>query len=303
MAKEPTLVVMAAGMGSRYGGLKQIDPIGPNGEIIMDYSIYDAVRAGFKRVIFIIKRELLDTFKEAVGDRVSKHIKVEYAFQEIDDLPDGYEVPAERVKPWGTGHAVMAARNLIDGPFAVINADDFYGFEAFNALYKFLSEAEDSPYTFALAGYKLYNTLTENGTVSRGVCVVEDGYMTDITERTKIAKCGDGAKYSEDGGETWTDISPDSVVSMNTWGFTKGMMDELVSRFNKFLDKALAENPLKGEYFLPFVVDELIKEGKAKVRVLQTGEKWYGVTYKEDKPTVKSAITEMMGTKYPAKLW
>ncbi len=304
--KEPTLVVMAAGMGSRYGGLKQIDPVGPNGEIIMDYSIYDAVRAGFKRVVFIIKKELHETFKEVIGDRISKYIHVDYAFQELCDLPEGYAVPAERVKPWGTGHAVMAARHLIDGPFAVSNADDFYGPGAFTALYDFLSTADDGKsdvYPFALAGYTVENTLTENGHVARGVCEIENGFMTNITERTKIQKFGDHARFTEDDGATWTDIAPGAIVSMNTWGFTSGMMRELCAHFPAFLDKTLAENPLKGEYFLPFVVDALIKEGKATVKVLETGEKWYGVTYKEDKPTVKAAIADMMGKKYPEKLW
>ncbi len=306
MRKEPTLIVMAAGMGSRYGGLKQIDPIGPNGEIIIDYSIYDAVRAGFKRVVFIIKRELYDTFKEVIGERISKYIKVDYVFQELSDLPEGYEVPVDRVKPWGTGHAVMAARKIIDGPFAVINADDFYGPGAFSTLYDFLSNADDEAvdvYPFALAGYTIENTLTDNGTVARGVCEVQDGYMTDITEHTKIAKYNDHARYTPDDGATWIDIPHNAIVSMNTWGFTSGMMTELENRFSAFLDKAIAENPLKAEYFLPFVVDELIKEGRATVRVLESGEKWYGVTYKEDKPTVCEAIKNMMGTKYPKKLW
>jgi len=304
--KEPTLVVMAAGMGSRYGGLKQIDPIGPGGEIIIDYSIYDAVRAGFKRVVFIIKRELHETFKEVIGDRISKYIQVDYAFQELSDLPAGYEIPADRVKPWGTGHAVMAARKIVDGPFAVINADDFYGPGAFTALYDFLSNAEDDAdgkYSFALAGYTVENTLTENGTVARGVCTLKDGYMTDIVERTKIKKFGEHAKFTEDDGATWEDIAPGAIVSMNTWGFTAGMMNELEARFGAFLDKALVSNPLKAEYFLPSVVDALIKEGKASVKVLDTGEKWYGVTYREDRPAVQAAIGSMMGTKYPEKLW
>jgi len=304
--KEPTLVVMAAGMGSRYGGLKQIDPIGPNGEIIIDYSIYDAVRAGFKRVVFIIKKELHETFKEVIGDRISKYIEVDYAFQELSDLPAGYEIPAERVKPWGTGHAVMSARKIVDGPFAVINADDFYGPGAFTALYDFLSTVDDDAkdvFPFALAGYTVENTLTENGTVARGVCEIENGFMTNITERTKIKKFGEHAKFTEDDGATWEDIAPGAIVSMNTWGFTSAMMGELEKRFGAFLDKALVENPLKGEYFLPSVVDALIKEGKASVKVLETGEKWYGVTYKEDRPGVQAAIGSMMGAKYPAKLW
>ena len=304
--KEPTLVVMAAGMGSRYGGLKQIDPIGPGGEIIIDYSIFDAVRAGFKRVVFIIKKELHETFKEVIGDRISQYIQVDYAFQELSDLPAGYEIPADRVKPWGTGHAVMAARKIVDGPFAVINADDFYGPGAFTALYDFLSSVDndaEGAYPFALAGYTVENTLTENGTVARGVCEIENGYMTNITERTKIKKFGEHAKFTEDDGETWEDIATGAIVSMNTWGFTAAMMDELEARFGAFLDKALKENPLKAEYFLPSVVDALIKEGKASVKVLNTGEKWYGVTYREDRPAVQAAIGSMMGTKYPETLW
>ncbi len=305
--KKPTLVVMAAGMGSRYGGLKQIDPVGPNGEIIIDYSIYDAVKAGFGKVIFIIKRELKDTFHEVIGERVSKYIDVEYVFQDLTDLPEGYSVPEERVKPWGTGHAVLSARDAIDGPFAVINADDFYGFGAFDALAKFLTSVDESadPARFALAGYIIENTLTENGTVARGVCEINDkNLMTDIVERTKIKKFPDGPKYTEDDGATWNDIPGGSIVSMNTWGFTPAFMDALKAGFPAFLDNAMKNNPLKGEYFLPSVVDSMVKAGTAEVEVLTTGERWYGVTYKEDKPTVKAAIAAMIADgKYPEKLW
>jgi len=305
--KKPTLVVMAAGMGSRYGGLKQIDPVGPNGEIIIDYSIYDAVKAGFGKVIFIIKRELKDTFHEVIGERVSKYIDVEYVFQDLDDLPEGYKVPDERVKPWGTGHAVLSARDAIDGPFAVINADDFYGYGAFDTLAKFLTSVDEnaSPAKFALAGYIIENTLTENGTVARGVCEINDqNLMTDIVERTKIKKFPDGPKYTEDDGATWNDIPDGSIVSMNTWGFTPAFMKALKDGFPAFLDNAIANNPLKGEYFLPSVVDSMVKAGTAEVEVLTTGERWYGVTYKEDKPTVKAAIAQMIADgKYPEKLW
>ena len=302
---EPILVVMAAGMGSRYGGLKQLDPVGANGEIIIDYAIYDAYRAGFKKVVFIIKKEHLADFKEAIGDKISNKIQVEYAFQDINDIPEGFEVPTDRVKPWGTSHAVMSARNIIKGPFAVINSDDYYGPEAFKKIYDYLSSTPDSSvYEFAMVGYKLQNTLTENGSVSRGACVVnENGYLDSVTELTKIIKDTPNPKYSLD-GETWQEISGETPVSLNLWGFTESFVKEAISGFPSFLEKTIKENPLKGEYLLPSVVSQLISSGKAKVKVLESHDKWYGVTYKEDKPTVVNAIKALTEQGlYPKNLW
>lgn len=303
--KKPILVVMAAGMGSRYGGLKQIDPVGKNGEIIMDFSIYDAMRAGFSKVIFIIKEERLQDFKEVVGDRVSRYIPVEYAFQKLDDLPEGFSVPEGREKPWGTGHAVLAARDLIDAPFAVINADDFYGGEAFREIGAFLETAEDDEKAhWAMVGYQLQNTLTENGHVARGVCVEKDGILETVVERTRIEKRADGPAYTEDGGETWHSLPADATVSMNLWGFTPGFVEDLKRGFRAFLENDVPKNPMKAEYFLPFVVNDQIRAGKADVRVLKSADKWYGVTYKEDKPVVMRALADMMASGvYPDPLW
>ena len=304
--KKPILVVMAAGMGSRYGGLKQIDPVGNHGQIIIDYSIFDARRAGFETVVFIIKHEIEDAFKEAIGDRLSKIMDVRYAYQQLEDLPAGYTVPEGRTKPWGTSHAILAARDVIDAPFAVINADDYYGPEAFREIYNYLSTHEDGEkYSYAMVGYLLKNTVTENGSVARGVCVENsDGTLASVTERTKIETYESGIHFTEDDGATWTDVSPDSIVSMNLWGFTESFVKETQARFAKFLDEALVKNPLKGEYFLPSVVSQLIEEGKADVRVLRSGDKWYGVTYKEDKPVVVNAIAEKTKAGlYPDNLW
>ncbi len=304
--KKPILVVMAAGMGSRYGGLKQIDPVGRHGEVIIDYSLYDARRAGFETVVFIIKHEIEDAFKEAIGDRISKVMNVRYAFQQLDDLPEGYTAPADRVKPWGTSHAILAARDVIDAPFAVINSDDYYGPEAFKEIYNYLSTHEDGDkYNYAMVGYLLKNTVTENGHVARGICVENpDHTLAEVTERTRIETFPGGIHFTEDDGNTWTDVSGDSIVSMNLWGFSQGFVTEAQNRFAKFLDKALVENPLKGEYFLPSVVSELIAEGKAQVQVLRSQDKWYGVTYKEDKPVVVAAISEKIDSGlYPENLW
>lgn len=307
MKKKPVLVVMAAGMGSRYGGLKQIDPVGNHGQLIIDYSIYDARRAGFETVVFIIKHEIEEAFREAIGDRLSKVMHVEYAFQEVDDIPEGYQVPADRTKPWGTAHALMSARNIVDGPFAVVNADDYYGSEAFKAMYDYLSQCEDSEdcYEFSMVGYDLRSTITENGSVARGVCEVdENGYLIRVTERTCIEKDGNDAKFSEDGGNTWTALSGDSTVSLNLWGLSRGFMDAAIEGFPKFLDKTLEENPTKGEYFLPSVVSSLIESGKARVKVLHSPDKWYGVTYQADKPVVVAAIAEKTSAGlYPDNLW
>ena len=294
--KQPVLVVMAAGMGSRYGGLKQIDPVDKEGHIIMDFSVYDAVKAGFKKVIFIIKKENEADFKAAIGDRLSKHLDVTYVFQDLKNLPEGYEVPEGRVKPWGTGHAVLSCIDEINGPFAVINADDYYGANAFRMAYDFLTQNqdEDGIYRYMMVGYKLENTLTENGHVARGVCVTdEEGHLQKIHERTHIERHEGNVAYTEDEGKTWTALPQDSTVSMNMWGFSESILKELKARFPKFLEENLPVNPMKCEYFLPFVVDELLGENKATVKVLKSMDKWYGVTYKEDKPVVVAAIQRM----------
>ena len=302
---KPVLVIMAAGMGSRYGGLKQLDPVGGHGQLIIDYSIYDARRAGFETVVFVIKPEIEADFKEAIGDRVSKVMEVKYAYQLKEDLPEGYSVPAERQKPWGTAHAALAARAVVDGPFAVINADDYYGPEAYQKIYDYLAAHEDGAlYEYVMVGYLLKNTVSENGTVARGVCEeTADHFLTQVTERTKIEK-GEPPRYTEDDGKTWTDLPGDTIVSMNMWGFNRSFLDEAWARFPRFLDKALAENPAKAEYFLPTVVSWLINEGKARVKVLRSADKWYGVTYREDKPTVEAAIQEKTASGlYPDQLW
>ena len=303
---KPVLVIMAAGMGSRFGGLKQIEPISKEGEIILDFSLYDALMAGFKKVIFIIKKENEEAFRALIDDKAGKHMEVEYAFQELDDLPEGYSVPEGRVKPWGTSHAVLAARKLVDGPMAVINADDYYGPGAFQSIYNFLEKAEDNDkYQYCMVGYQVENTLTENGHVSRGVCEMsQDSYLTKVTERTQIQWKDDKIAFTEDDGQTWQELDRGTMVSMNFWGFTQSMMKEMEARFPAFLDKALTENPLKGEYFLPGVVDTLIQEGKAQVKILRSTDRWYGVTYKEDKQGVVDALQSMKDKgEYPDVLW
>ena len=303
--KKPTLVIMAAGMGSRYGGLKQIDKIDEQGDIIIDFSIFDAVRAGFGKVVFIIKKAIEADFKAAIGDKISGHIDVEYVYQELDMLPDGYSVPEGREKPFGTGHAVLCAKDAIEGNFAVINADDFYGRGAFEKISAFLQDtSDDDMYRYAFVGYELHNTLTENGSVARGVCVVdEDDNLIKIDERTRIEKHGEDAEYTED-GINWIKLPKESYVSMNMWGFSHSILDELEKRFRTFLDEKLESNPLKGEFFLPFVVDELIQEKKATARMLPTADVWHGVTYKEDKPVVSAAIKKLKESgEYPLNLW
>lgn len=299
------LVVMAAGMGSRYGGLKQIDPVGPNGEIILDYSVYDAVKAGFDKIVFVIKHEIEEDFKQVMAGKFEGIVDVEYAFQDINNLPDGFTVPEGRVKPWGTGHAVLSCKDIVDGPFAVINADDFYGRETFKLIYDELTaeKQDNGKYHYCMVGFKIENTLTENGTVARGVCEADgDGYLTGIVERTKIAKNDGRIMFTED-GEAWTEIAEGTTVSMNCWGFSPDILDELESRFASFLESS-KDNMLKCEYFLPFVVDDILKEGKADVRVLSTNEKWYGVTYKEDREAVVNALkAKVLSGEYPEKLW
>ena len=300
---QPTLVIMAAGMGSRFGGPKQITPVDAQGHIIIDFSLHDAWQAGFRHVVFIIKREMREEFEKTIGCRAAAHFHVTYVYQELTDLPEGYSVPQERSKPWGTGHAVASCRSVIDGPFAVINADDFYGPTAFTHIYRHLiSNQDDSVY--AMVGYRLRNTVTEHGSVARGVCRVENGKLTGITERTKIFKRGDNAAYTEDDGATFTEISGSTIVSMNLWGFSAKMMRELWARFPAFLNKNLPVNPQKCEYFLPFVVDEQICDGSASVNVLPCEETWYGVTYREDLESVRSAIADMKAQGiYKEDLW
>ena len=303
---KPVLVIMAAGMGSRYGGLKQIDPVDAYGNKIIDFSIYDAVEAGFETVVFIIKKAIEKEFKEHIGNRMAAHVNVKYVYQELSKLPDGYMVPEGRVKPWGTGHAILCCKDVIDGPFAVINADDYYGKSAFVSVFQQLSKANEKERAqFSMVGYQLYNTLTENGHVARGICTVsEDGLLKDICERTRIEKHGERAEYTEDDGKTWTGLFKDTLVSMNLWGFSKSILTELEARFPVFLDRELKENPLKCEYFLPFVVDELLKEKKADVTVLESVDRWYGVTYQDDKKTVVDAIARFKAEGlYPERLW
>ena len=294
MSNAPVLVVLAAGMGSRYGGLKQIDPVGSHGEAILDYSLYDAYQAGFRRAVILIKESIREDFMATVGKRLTKSpMEIRYAYQELEKLPEGYTVPEGRVKPFGTGHAVICAGEAVgDAPFAVINADDYYGRSVYKAIYDFLSNAAD-PYGYCMAGYRLDKTVTDNGSVARGVCAMdEQGYLRSITERTRIEKYPGGIHFTED-GESWTDLKEDTIVSMNLMGLMPSFLQEARDRFPAFLDKALAENPLKGEYFLPSIVQQLLTEGKATMKVLTSPDQWYGVTYAADKPVVMAALKEM----------
>ena len=313
MKTEPTLVVLAAGMGSRYGGLKQMDPVDEQGHTILDFSVYDAVQAGFKKVVFIIKHAIEQDFKEMIGEKMKPFIEVSYAFQELDRIPAGYEVPEGRVKPFGTAHAVLCCKEEVDGPFAVINADDYYGPKAFAVLYDYLTTHEDDElYRYVMVGFHIENTITENGSVARGVCKTDENHLlTEITERTRIEKKDGGAAYTTDDGETWTAIPDGTPVSMNCWGFSGSFLNELEQRFPVFLDKHLEKDPLKCEYFLPGVVEQLLSEKKATVEVLESEDQWYGVTYQEDKPMVTAAIKAMKSSgsddsgegRYPEYLW
>ncbi len=298
----PTLVVMAAGMGSRFGGLKQITPVDTQGQLIIDYSLYDAKQAGFENIVFIIKKSIAEEFEKMVGKRMEKHFNVRYVYQELDLLPAGYTVPEGREKPWGTGHAIACAAEMVDGPFAVINADDFYGPSAIRAIGSFL-KADHAPNQHAMVGYLLHNTVTEHGHVARGICDVKDGYLQGVTERTHIEKRGDDAAYTED-GKTFEPLSGNTVVSMNLWGFQKEIFPEFQTRFERFLKESMPANPLKSEFYLPSVADAQIKEGLGTVEVLPTQETWYGVTYREDLESVVSAIQAMKDKgMYPDKLW
>ena len=283
--KKPILVVMAAGMGSRYGGLKQMDPVGSHGEVIMDYSLYDARRAGFEKVIFIIKHSIEDAFKEAIGDHVSKYMEVAYAYQDLDDLPEGYTVPEGREKPWGTCHAILAARDLIDAPFAVINADDYYGKEGFKAVHEYLVNGGKS----CMAGFVLKNTLSDNGGVTRGICKMDEQYnLTEVVETKNIVKTATGAEAD---GKV---IDVDSLVSMNMWGLAPDFLDVLEEGFKEFFEKEVPGNPLKAEYLIPIFIGELLEQGKMSVKVLKTNDTWYGMTYHEDVATVKDSFKKML---------
>ena len=285
MVKDITLVVMAAGMGSRFGGLKQIEPVGKNNEVLLDFSVYDAVKAGFTKVVFVIKHAIEKDFKAIIGKRIEKMVKVEYVFQENDVLPKGFVCPEDRVKPWGTAHAILCCKDVVKEPFAVVNADDFYGRSAFKKIADFLKQETKD---YCMVGFRLVNTLTENGYVSRGVCEIKDNKLSSVTERTKIVDC----KYTEDDGESWTPMSPDTVVSMNLWGFMPDIFGYIEDGFKEFLTQNI--NVPKSEYYLPSVVSSLIENGEKQVEVLIAEDKWYGVTYKEDKQNVVDAIGAMV---------
>ena len=306
MTRKPVLVVMAAGMGSRYGGLKQIDPVGGNGEAILDYSLFDAYEAGFRTAVIIIKEGIRKEFMDSVGKRLERcPMEIRYAFQELEHLPEGFSVPEGRTKPWGTGHALLCATEAIDGaPFAVINADDFYGKSSFQAIYQALCQAEDGEkYDYCMVGYALSNTVTDNGSVSRGVCQEENGLLASIQERTRIEKRDGGIAFTEDGIH-YEPLAPDTIVSMNMFGFTPSFLQEIRDRFPDFLRKNLPTNPMKCEFFLPKLVQELLQQNKAQVKMLRSFDRWYGVTHAADKPMVVQAIQNLTAAgKYPKGLW
>ena len=291
--QEPTLVILAAGMGSRFGGLKQITPVDDRGHAIIDYSLFDAYRAGFRKVVFLIKHAIEEDFKAAVGRRMEKYFDVQYVFQELDRLPEGFSVPEGRVKPWGTGHAVACCRGAVDGPFAVINADDYYGRTAYEALFGFLSQPRPAS-EHAMVAYLLRNTVTEFGSVARGICEVENGLLKNVTERTRIEKRGEDAAYTED-GETWVSLPGETQVSMNCWAFGADMLEQLARRFPAWLEENLAANPLKAEYFLPNVAGAVIREGQGSVAVLPCREVWHGITYAQDMAGVVSHLAALRG--------
>ena len=306
MARKPILVVMAAGMGSRYGGLKQIDAVGSQGEAILDFSLFDAYEAGFETAVIIIKEAIRKEFMETVGKRLEKcPMEIRYAYQELEELPEGFAVPEGRTKPWGTCHAVVCAKDAIgDAPFAVVNADDYYGKSAYKVIFDYLMQAEDgAAYDYCMVGYELGKTVTEHGSVSRGVCTIEDGKLTAIAERTRIEKRDGGIYFTED-GESWTQLAPETTVSMNLFGFTGSFLREIELRFPAFLQENLEKNPQKCEFYLPLLVSMLLSEGKAEMTVLQSPDKWFGVTYAADKPLVMAAIRELTEQgKYPDGLW
>ena len=290
MSKNATLVVMAAGMGSRFGGLKQMEPISADGRVLLDFSVYDAKKAGFTKIVFVIKEAIAEDFISIVGKRIEKMIDVEYVYQELYKLPEGFTCPETREKPWGTAHAILCCKDAVNEPFAVVNADDYYGRGAFEKIYNELINNEDD---YCMAGFRLKNTLTENGTVARGVCVVKDDCLESVTERTKI---NNECQFTEDDGKTWTQLAPDTLVSMNLWGFRPDIFAYIEKGFTEFLKDNI--NEPKKEYYLPLVVTELIETGTKKVKVLTAEDKWYGVTYKEDKPGVVVAIEDMISKGY-----
>lgn len=291
---QPTLVIMAAGIGSRFGGLKQLAPVGINGEPILKFSLYDALSAGFKKVVFIIKNDIYEDFKALINEPLQKELDIHYVFQELHLIPEGYSIPEGRIKPWGTGHAVLCAKDALDGPFAVINADDYYGKDAFRVIYDcLLTQRDDNKYRFSMVGYLIENTLTDNGHVTRGVCQTDNGFLTSIDERHQIEKRNGKIQYTQDQGTSWVDIEQGTVVSMNLWGFSPGFLSELSYNFPSFLDSTLENNPLKGEYLLPIIVNKLLEEGRASVKILNSEDEWYGITYKEDLPSVRAAIQAM----------
>lgn len=305
--QEPVLVVMAAGIGSRYGGLKQMDPVGKHGEFILDYSLFDAQKAGFRKIVFIVNRRIEQDFKQIISNRIDKRLECAYVLQEIEALfPENLALPPERKKPWGTGHAVLCCKDVIRGPFAVINADDYYGAQAFGLIYDRLKAKRDgSRYAWCMVGYKLNNTLTDYGHVARGVCELSGTKLVGMKERVHIEKYGGHAAYTEDGGKNFVRLSDNTIVSMNMWGFTAaGIFDELSAGWPVFLESALSRNPAKAEYFLPDVVGKAVREGRAEVDVLPSPERWYGITYREDKPAVVAAIGKMtLEGAYPEPLW
>jgi NDP-sugar pyrophosphorylase family protein len=303
--KEPILVIMAAGMGSRYGGLKQMDPVGENGELIIDYSLYDAYQAGFRRVIFILKKENEELFRRMIGDKIAKRMEVTYVFQSLKTTPEGFAIPDGRVKPWGTGHAVLCAREEADAPFAVINADDFYGREAYDQMYVFLKAVQSGgAYRYAMVGYPLENTLSDKGSVARGICELdEEGRLKSITERTHIIKTIEGPLYTED-RQTYYRLPEKSVASMNLFGFHPDIFHELDLEFAEFLQNTMPQNPLSAEFYLPVVAGNLPRRGIAQVKVLHSSGHWYGVTYREDRETVVGALRRMTAQgQYPEQLW
>ncbi len=303
--KEPILVIMAAGMGSRYGGLKQMDPVGENGELIIDYSLYDAYQAGFRRVIFILKKENEELFRRMIGDKIAKRMEVNYVFQSLETMPAGFAIPDGRAKPWGTGHAVLCARDKADAPFAVINADDFYGREAYDHVYAFLKAVKSGgAYRYAMVGYPLENTLSDKGSVARGICALdEEGRLLSITERTHIIKTIEGPLYTED-RQTYYRLPEKSVASMNLFGFHPDIFEELELEFEEFLRDTMPKNPLSAEFYLPVVAGNLPKRGIAQVKVLHTSGHWYGVTYREDRETIVGALRRMTAQgQYPEQLW
>ena len=298
----PKLVIMAAGLGSRVGGLKQMEPVDKEGHSIIDFSMYDARRAGFRDLVFIIKREHDALFRERIGNRMERFFNVEYVYQELTDIPAGCTVPDGRVKPWGTGQAIACCRNVLHGPFAVINSDDFYGRTAFSEIYEFL-RTNDDEHCYAMVGYRVRNTVTEFGSVARGVCEVQNGMLMGITERTKIYQRGDHAAYTED-GEHFVDLPGDTIVSMNIWGFTQPTVSEFWTRLGAFFEKEVPLDPLKREFYLPSVVNQQLEEGTARVRVLPCEEVWHGVTYREDLASVKEAICALKAAGvYEERLW